>query len=103
MKLLPSQQTEKQAAALKRLLETGHLYIYEPCNCGGQIRHNNGGNYHTEIQFRLDGGAAWRTETFSGDYGPPDDWQEVPFSAAIDEIARLAAEGWRIWERGNGT
>jgi hypothetical protein len=95
MQLLPSQQTEDQRAALARLIEDGKVCLCEPCDCGSQVRHNNGGNYHDIIDFRLDGGKCWRSRTFTGDYAPADDWYEVPFGEAVDEIARLAAEGYR--------
>ncbi len=94
MKLLPSKQTTAQVTALRYLLDFAELTLREPCNCGSQPRHNNGGNYHEVISFKLDAGQVFRTETFTGDYGPPDDWKPVTFSAAVDEIADLSAKGW---------
>ena len=36
------------------MLEKSVIKIYcEPCNCGSQIRHNNGGNYHAVDQLYL--------------------------------------------------
>lgn len=32
--------------------ETQVLY-QEPCNCGSQIRHNNGGNYHEVVRLYM--------------------------------------------------
>jgi hypothetical protein len=94
MKLLPTKQTSAQQESFLSFFETGKLELREPCDCGSMIRHNNGGNYHRIVEFRLDAGKCWRTETFTGDYGPPDDWKEVEFSEAVDEIASLSAEGW---------
>ena len=31
---------------IKWKIQTADLYE-EPCDCGGQVRHNNGGNYHS--------------------------------------------------------
>lgn len=95
MLLLPNQQTAAQGKALRKFFDAEVLTLCEPCDCGSQIRHNNGGNYHAEVSFRMDAGKCWRSQTFGGDYGPPDDWREVMFSAAIDEIAELAAAGYR--------
>jgi len=99
MLLLPSQQTSAQKTALALFLENEAIYFYEPCDCGGQVRHNNGGNYHQELYFRMDAGKCWRCESSTSDYAPEKDWSEVTFSAAIDEIAALAAKGGGFYQR----
>jgi hypothetical protein len=53
---LPSEQEAKIKEAIQEFNEIGALNIYEPCDCGNQIRHNNGGNYHDEIYLRRDSG-----------------------------------------------
>jgi hypothetical protein len=93
--MLPSQKTASQREALRTFLDAPQgIEVFEPCDCGGLTRHNNGGNYHTEVYYRHEAGQVFRAETFSGDYGPPLDWQPVVFGNAIDEIASLAAKGW---------
>jgi hypothetical protein len=96
MNLLPSQQSETQRKALLLFLEQGRIRLQEPCDCGSTVRHNNGGNYHAVVDIRMDGGKVWRTETFTGDYGSPDDWREVAWAEALEEIASRAAEGWAV-------
>ena len=54
MNLLPSEQEKAVEEAIKKYDETGKLNIFEPCNCGSHIRHNNGGNYHDEIYLWRD-------------------------------------------------
>ena len=100
MKLLPTQQTDRQADALRQFLDARGVSLNEPCDCGSQVRHNNGGNYHAIVNFTMNAGKCWRTETFTGDYGPDDDWKEIAFSAAVDEIAQLAAKGWHVSRTG---
>ena len=29
-----------------------HVYIMERCDCGDNVRHNNGGNYHDMLCFK---------------------------------------------------
>lgn len=94
MLLLPTEQTVAQQKPLFYFATARKVEVCEPCDCGSQIRHNNGGDYHTVISFRMDAGKCWRPETHTGDYGPPDDWQEIGFGAATDEMAVRAAEGW---------
>ena len=96
MLLLPSEQSEAQARAIRLFLDCRDVRLYEPCDCGSQIRHNNGGNYHCILGFRMDAGEIYRAQTFTGDYGPPFDWGPVKFSEAIDEIAQRARDGWDV-------
>lgn len=95
MKLLPSLQTVRQVKAFKKFLINEGIHLQEPCDCGSQVRHNNGGNYHSIVKFAMESGKCFRSgNTFTGDYSPDDEWEECSFSAAIDEIAKLSAEGW---------
>ena len=52
MYLLPSEQKERIQEAFEEFEKNGYLVIYEPCNCGSQVIHNNGGNYHESIHLR---------------------------------------------------
>ena len=42
--------------AMRTYNETETLVISEPCNCGSQIRHNNGGNYHQTVEIIYNNG-----------------------------------------------
>lgn len=54
MRLLPSERKEAEEKAISRFKEEGRLVIYEPCDCGSHVRHNNGGNYHEIITLQKD-------------------------------------------------
>lgn len=93
MKLLPSTQTSRQIEAMEKLI-SGELTLREPCDCGSQVRHNNGGNYHYIMEFRLDSGKCWKRTTSTSDYDEWSEWEEIPFGKAIEEIADLSAKDW---------
>ena len=40
--------------AILGLHQSGRIDLDEPCNCGDQIRHNNGGNYHQWVVIDYD-------------------------------------------------
>jgi hypothetical protein len=92
--ILPSAQTTAQLKALRQLAESGKVELAEPCDCGGMVRHNNGGNYHQKLLVRMDGGKCWMAWDSSSEYAPAPGWKEVPFGEAIDKIAECAADGW---------
>jgi hypothetical protein len=96
MRLLPSEQRQAQLDALRLFVESGYIACRQPCDCGSQIRHNNGGNYHEIVKFRIDGGMFWRSKTFTGDYAPADDWHKIALGDAIEEIADHAQGGWDV-------
>jgi hypothetical protein len=83
MRLLPSQQAERVEQAKEIFHNAGSLTIYEPCNCGGQVRHNNGGNYHDIVRLAKDGGQVFiMNDTTSeleapAEWEPCEDWQGV--------------------------
>ncbi len=95
MRLLPTQQTDAQLAALRKFLEAGKLTLAEPCNCGGQVRHNNGGNYHDWNEFKADGGKWFVRLGSTSDYDDAE-WQEVTFAELLDRIQEEAARGYNI-------
>lgn len=76
MYLLPTEREQRIKAAIKTFEETGSLFIFEPCNCGSQIRHNNGGNYHEEIYLKADQGVYVKHET-TCELTPEAEWQIV--------------------------
>lgn len=94
MKLLPNQQTEAQLAALRGFINAGELHLDEPCDCNGQIRHNNGGNYHERIQVKADGGRYFVLLSSTSDYDNAE-WEESSFLDALNLIQDRAAKGYR--------
>lgn len=83
MRLLPSQQKERIKQAVEIFYNTGKLTLAEPCNCGSQVRHNNGGNYHDIIQLVRDGEQVFIMEDTTSElevlaeWEPCEDWQGV--------------------------
>lgn len=75
MRLLPSERKEKIQDAIKRFGEEGRLVIYEPCDCGSRIRHNNGGNYHDIVRLERDGGQAFVKYDTTCELTPSAEWQ----------------------------
>ena len=83
MKLLPSQQKEAVKRALIELEESGSMIIYEPCDCGSWIRHNNGGNYHEIIELARDSGEWWVKRDTTCELVAPAEWEECADPKAI--------------------
>ena len=75
MRLLPSEQGEAIEAALLEFAELGYLEISEPCNCGSQVRHNNGGNYHQIITLREDRGETYVKYDSTCELAPAAEWE----------------------------
>lgn len=74
MHLLPSERTKRIKKAISTLEETGRLSIFEPCDCGSHVRHNNGGNYHDQIFLRLDSGQMFVKYETTCVLVPPSEW-----------------------------
>ena len=77
MHLLPSEQKERIEKAVKEFEESGSLSIFEPCNCGSHVRHNNGGNYHAEISLLRDTGQVFVRYETTCELTPEAEWQIV--------------------------
>ena len=74
---LPGAQKELIEDAKKEFADTGKLAIYEPCNCGSQVRHNNGGNYH-DIEFLVkDGEKCFHKSDTTCELTEPAEWFEI--------------------------
>lgn len=93
MKLLPSEQTAVQLKALRQFLDNGAITLCEPCGCGDQVRHNNGGNYHAIYSFKADGGKWFARYGSTSDYDDAE-WEEVAFARVLDDIQKYAARGY---------
>ena len=64
-----------QEQAIEKLENTGELDIYEPCNCGNHIRHNNGGNYHDIYEIKKDGTDYFVKSDCTSELEPPATWE----------------------------
>ncbi len=73
--LLPSEQQERIKKAIATLEETASLSIFEPCDCGNQISHNNGGNYHDEIYLKRDSGKTFVKYETTCELVAPAQWE----------------------------
>jgi hypothetical protein len=60
--------------------------VDEPCNCGSQIRHNNGGNYHNEVDFAFDSGKWYARFGSTSELDNPAEWQESSLNEAEQYI-----------------
>ena len=83
MHLLPSEQKAAIDAAIDHYRETGKLAIYEPCDCGSHIRHNNGGNYHEIIHLRTDGGRHFVKYASTCELSEPAEWETCEDPEAV--------------------
>lgn len=83
MYLLPSEQKKRIIESISQFNETGELSIFEPCNCGNRVQHNNGGNYHDQIYLKMDTGQVFiKFDTTcelvpSAEWEPCEDWIQV--------------------------
>lgn len=75
MRLLPSEQAVKIQEAISRFDTEGSLTIYEPCNCGSHVRHNNGGNYHQIIYLQKDSGQTFVKWADTCELKPEAEWE----------------------------
>jgi hypothetical protein len=71
-----SKQIKIQEAE-REFFETSHLKIYEPCDCGSKILHNNGGNYHEIAFFLKEEDKYWFKLETTCELEPEAGWQEV--------------------------
>lgn len=86
--LLPSEQKERLEQAIVDFNSTGTLSIYEPCDCGNRVQHNNGGNYHEEIYLKRDSGKVFVKYETTCELVSPTQWQECDdFEAVIRQNA----------------
>ncbi len=80
---LPSEQESNIKEAIETFHTTGSLSIYEPCDCGSHVRHNNGGNYHDEIFLRRDSNKTFVKYETTCELVTPAEWQECNNAEAI--------------------
>ncbi len=80
---LPSDREHNLEEALKTFEETGSLSIFEPCDCGSRVQHNNGGNYHDEIYLRKDSGKIFVKFETTCELVPRAEWQETDNAKSI--------------------
>ena len=88
MRLLPSGKEEKIGEAISWFLDNGTVTIQEPCNCGSNIRHNNGGHYHEIVTLKRDHSQVFVMYDSTCELTPPAAWQEChDWRAVIAENA----------------
>lgn len=83
MYLLPSEQKAAIEKALRRFDAYGYWHIAEPCDCGSQIRHNTGGNYHDVITLVRDLDQIFVKYDTTCTLTPPAQWQPCVNAEAI--------------------
>ncbi len=83
MNLLPSEQKERIEQAIETFEKTNSFSIFEPCDCGNRISHNNGGNYHDEIYLRKDSGKVFVKYETTCELVPRAEWQECNDPVAV--------------------
>lgn len=86
MRNLPSQREKLVELAKKKLEITKELGIYEPCNCGNRVQHNNGGNYHQEIYLAIDKGRYFVKYETTCELVAPAEWSETTKEKAMEII-----------------
>lgn len=77
MRHLPSEREAAIAAASAEYNSTGRLDICQPCDCNGQIRHNNGGNYHGRVFLRRDSGNDFVAYDSTSEFDSLSEWEPV--------------------------
>jgi hypothetical protein len=87
---LPSEQTKLVEEAKKEFAEKGELTISEPCNCGSQIRHNNGGNYHCTVEFKKDSDRYFERRSSTSNFDSEPEWNETTEESILKTIEEWA-------------
>ena len=77
--------------AINKLATENRLTIYEPCNCGSQIRHNNGGNYHQIITIEIRDNGAFARFDDTCELTPPEPFREISYFE-LSQIVRDHAD-----------
>ena len=98
MKLLPIEQQKRVNETLPQLIDDAKngnvVTLYEPCNCGSQVRHNNGGNYHEIVSVVKDKGKWYKKEDSTCELTEPSEWFETKEESVIETLKNALIEGW---------
>jgi len=94
MRLLPTEQEKAVNEALQIFEDNDSIELDEPCNCGSQIRHNNGGNYHEVIEVVKDQGRFFVRFDDTCEFTSPTEWEEVSEDKALNLIREKARDGY---------
>jgi len=88
MRLLPSEQNQRVAEAIKEFEDSSQLSIFEPCDCGNRVQHNNGGNYHDRIYLQRDGEQVFVKYDTTCELVAPAEWDKCnDWKAVIEQNA----------------
>jgi len=91
MRRLPSQTAAAVETAIWYFNRYGNLRLNEPCDCGAQVRHNNGGNYHAIVRLAKDGGQVFmRREDSTCELLAPAKWEPIGEDEALNYIREHA-------------
>jgi len=97
LKLLPSEQKDAKERAGRMFHEDGSILLGEPCDCGGQIRHNNGGNYHEIVMVVLDEGRYFVQYSDTCELTDAKEWCEITKEEAKEIIEENATKGYLFY------
>lgn len=75
MRKLPFDQRRDAREAIEYFKRFGVLQIHEPCDCGNQSRHQDGGNYHDIIYLKKDGDTVYIKNETTCILTPPEEWR----------------------------
>jgi len=89
MRLLPSEKEKAINETIIKLNEMTNgdiISMYEPCDCGSHIQHNDGGNYHDIVKITKDSDKLFSKEDTTCELTPAAEWCEITQEKAIELI-----------------
>lgn len=94
-RLLPSEAKRllDEAKEAWKHLQRGIFLMKEPCDCGANIRHNDGGNYHEVIEIAKDEGV-WLRIYDTCVLKPIPEWEQIGDEEAIRLIEEKVSQGY---------
>lgn len=90
MKKLPSElerELQENLLAVQQLQDGEKLVFSQDCDCGSQIRHNNGGNYHDTVVITRDKGQLFAKRETTCELVAAAEWEEV-LPNEVEELIR---------------
>jgi len=84
---LPDERKARLEKALQDFESVGKILICEPCDCGSQVRHNNGGNYHQIIEFARVENAYYVLFDSTCELEKPPQWDEITREKVVSLIS----------------
>jgi len=80
---------------LKQVENKGFAVLEEDCNCGLQIRHNNGGNYHQNVEYSkgTEPNEYYEQWDDSCELDGPNEPRQISYQEMRESIARSLEQG----------